>query len=71
MQIPREAMDKRAVDAGDVHFFELAYLEVDTDIKGKEARLKLKNFVIPSPELIPDDVRKKSKDGRISSTTRL
>jgi adenine-specific DNA-methyltransferase len=61
LQIPREAMDRRAVDAGDVHFYELAYLEIETIVKGKEARLKLKNFVIPSPELIPDEVRKKIK----------
>ncbi len=61
LQIPREAMDKRAVDADDVHFYELAYLEIETETKGKEARLKLKNFVIPSPELIPDEVRKKIK----------
>jgi len=59
VQIPREAMDRRAVDADDVHFYELAYLEVETEIKGKETRLKLKNFVIPSPELIPDEVRQK------------
>jgi adenine-specific DNA-methyltransferase len=59
VQIPREAMDRRAVDAGDIHFYELAYLEVETEIKGKQARLKLKNFVIPSSELIPDEVRQK------------
>lgn len=59
LQIPREAMDKRAVDAGDVHFFELAYLEIENEIKGKQVRLKLKNFVIPSPELISDEVRQK------------
>ena len=50
-------MDRRAVDAGDVNFYELAYLEIETEVKGKEARLRLKNFVIPSPELIPEDVR--------------
>ena len=61
LQIPREAMDRRAVDAGDVHFYELAYLEIETMVKGKEARLKLKNFVIPSPELIPDEIRNKIK----------
>lgn len=61
LQIPREVMDRRAVDAGDVHFYELAYLEIETEIKGKEARIKLKNFVIPSSELIPDDVRQKIK----------
>jgi adenine-specific DNA-methyltransferase len=59
LQIPREVMDRRAVDTGDVHFYELAYLEIETEIKGKEARVKLKNFVIPSPELIPDEVRQK------------
>ena len=32
-----------------------------TAVKAKEARLKLKNFVIPSPELIPDEIRKKIK----------
>jgi len=29
LSIPREAMDKRAVDAGDIQFFELAYLETE------------------------------------------
>ena len=59
LHIPREAMDKRAVEAGDVHFYELAYLEVEPDVKDKKARFRLKNFVISSPDLIPDDVRKK------------
>ena len=27
LYIPREVMDKRAVEAGDVHFYELAYLK--------------------------------------------
>ena len=49
------------MEADDVHFYELAYLEIETETKGKEARLKLKNFVIPSPELIPDEVRRKIK----------
>lgn len=63
LQIPRECMDQRAVDAGDVHFYELAYLEVEPERRkgSREVRIKLKNFVIPSPELIPDDVRSKIK----------
>ena len=61
LQIPRECMDKRAAEAGDVHFYELAYLEVQPEAKGKSLCLKLKNFVIPNPELIPDDIRKKVK----------
>ena len=61
LQIPRECMDQRAVDAGDVRFFELAYLEVEPERRkgSREVRIKLKNFVIPNPELIPDDVRSK------------
>jgi DNA modification methylase len=59
LHIPREVMDRRAVDAGDVHFYELAHLEVEPEAKGKSIRLRLKNFAIPSPELIPDEVRSK------------
>lgn len=59
IHIPREAMEHRAVDAGDVHFYELAYLDVEAETKGRSVRLKLKNFVIPSPELIPEEVRSK------------
>ena len=63
LHIPRECMDQRAVDAGDVHFYELAYLAVEPERRkgSREVRIKLKNFVIPSPELIPDDVRSKIK----------
>lgn len=35
LTIPREVMDPRAVQAGDVHFYELAYLDVD--IRRQEA----------------------------------
>jgi DNA modification methylase len=61
LHIPREAMDKRAVDAGDVHFYELAYLDVEAETKPKKLRLRLKNFVVSSPELIPDEVRQTIK----------
>jgi adenine-specific DNA-methyltransferase len=63
LQIPRECMDQRAVVAGEVQFYELAYLEVESEQESgsKDVRMKLKNFVIPSPELIPDDVRTKIK----------
>lgn len=64
INIPREVMDKRAVDAGDVQFFNLAYLETDieTDKKNKKTiRISLKDFAIPDTELIPDEVRNKIK----------
>lgn len=62
-QIPREVMEQQAAAKGDVEFFELAYLDVE--IKPTRMKLemvaKLKNFVIPNPELVPDDVRSKIK----------
>lgn len=62
-QIPREVMEQQAVDKGDVEFFELAYLDVAIGPTKRKRELvaKLKNFVIPNPELVPDDVRSKIK----------
>jgi DNA modification methylase len=62
LQIPREVMEQQAVDKGDIEFFELAYLEVDIERPRKlTARVRLKDFVIPNTELIPDEVRSKVK----------
>lgn len=64
INIPGEVMDKRAVEAGDVQFFDLAYLEteIETDKKDKKTiRINLKDFAIPDTELIPDEVRTKIK----------
>lgn len=60
-QIPREVMEQQAAAKGDVEFFELAYLDVEIKPARKKHELvaKLKNFVIPNPELVPDDVRSK------------
>ncbi len=60
-QIPREVMEEQAAVKGDVQFFELAYLDVQ--VKPTRRKLEvvadLKGFVIPNPELVPDDVRDK------------
>ena len=49
-----------AADKGDVRFFELAYLEAAVERREKlTAQVMLKDFVIPNPELIPDEVRSK------------
>ena len=59
LSIPREVMDKRAVDAGDVQFFELAYLETETKkTKTGEYVIELTDFVIPNLDLIPAEVKK-------------
>lgn len=62
LNIPREAMDKRAVDAGDIQFFELAYLETEIEQnKDWGYKVKLNDFVIPNMDLIPKEVRDKVK----------
>jgi DNA modification methylase len=62
-QIPREVMEQQAAAKGDVQFFELAYLDVEIKPTRRkhEVVAKLKNLVIPNPELVPDDVRSKIK----------
>lgn len=62
LNIPREVMEKRAVECGDIRFFDLAYLEAELKPEGKGkqgVRVELKNFVIPDTDLIPDEVRAK------------
>ncbi len=61
LQIPREVMDRRAVEAGDVHFYELAHLETEIVKEGRTAQVRLRNFFIPNPELVPDDLKGKVK----------
>ena len=62
LQIPREVMEQQAAAKGDVHFFELAYLEADIKQPKKlTTQVALQDFVIPNTELIPEDVRSKVK----------
>src|SRR5262245_49925097 len=62
LQIPREVMEQQAVDKGDIQFFALAYLEVEIGRPGQlTVTITLKDFVIPNPELIPEEVSGKVK----------
>jgi len=56
-KIPRDAMDKRAVEQGDIHFFELAGLNVKAKVKKQKVELMLRDFVIP-PDDVPEEVQK-------------
>ncbi len=58
-QIPREVMERQVIDAGAVRFFELAYVDLDLRRQGREACVVLKDFAIPSEELIPAKVRER------------
>jgi len=56
-KIPREVLDKRAVEQGDISFFELAALDVSAKVHKKTQRLTLtlNNFII-QPDDVPKDV---------------
>ncbi|MCI0552244.1 MAG: site-specific DNA-methyltransferase, partial [Anaerolineae bacterium] len=60
LRIPRDVMDKRAVEQGDVQFFELAALSVDVNKQKRDVTLKLTDFVIP-PDDVPEEARKSVK----------
>ncbi|MEX1102317.1 MAG: DNA methyltransferase [Actinomycetota bacterium] len=60
VRIPREVLDKRAVEQGDVLFFELAALAVNASVKKQTVTLKLTNFVIPVDD-VPEDVQNRIK----------
>lgn len=58
-QIPREVMEREVAEADAVRFFELAYVDLDVRLQGREACVVLKDFVIASEELIPSQVRER------------
>jgi adenine-specific DNA-methyltransferase len=62
-QIPREVMEEEAARKGDIKFFELSYLEaaISKSKSSEEFLCVLSDFVIPNPELIPEEVRSKVK----------
>jgi adenine-specific DNA-methyltransferase len=60
-QIPREVMERQLTDADAVRFFELAHVDLDVRRQGHEAAVVLKDFAIPSEELIPLKVRESIK----------
>ena len=57
LQIPREVMERTVQEADAVRFFELAYVDLDVRRQGSEAKVVLKDFAIPSEDLIPPQVR--------------
>lgn len=59
-KIPREVLEKKAVEQGDVKFFELGALAVEPKQKGREISITLTDFVIPIDD-IPEEARKSIK----------
>lgn len=54
-RIPREVLEKKAVDQGDIQFFELAALGVDVHGEGRTVRITLNDFMVPRDD-VPQDV---------------
>jgi len=61
--IPRDTMDPRAVEKGDITFYELAHLEVEVsyDKHNNQLSVQLRDFAIPNLDLVPSEVRDKIK----------
>ena len=59
-KIPREVLEKKAVEQGDIQFFELGALSVEPKQKGREVTLKLADFLIPLDD-VPEEARKAIK----------
>ena len=55
-KIPREVLEKKAVDQGDIRFYELGAVEVKAEVKGKRLTLTLADFLMPQDD-IPKDVQ--------------
>lgn len=60
-RIPREVMDERAVLSGEVSFHELAHLKASTSVDRRLLTVTIEDFVLSSPDLVPDAVRDKVK----------
>lgn len=54
-KIPREVLEKKAVEAGDIRFFELGALEVKQEVRGRRLTLTLADFLMPQDD-IPADI---------------
>ncbi|MEX2658263.1 MAG: site-specific DNA-methyltransferase [Acidimicrobiales bacterium] len=60
-RIPREVMDARAVLSGEVTFHELAHVKASAEVKGRVVTVTIEDFVLASPDLVPEAVQSKVK----------
>jgi hypothetical protein len=59
-KIPREVLEKKAVEQGDIQFFELGALSVEPKVKNLSVTVKLADLVIPMDD-VPEEARKAVK----------
>ncbi len=56
-RIPRDVLDPKAVEQGDMKFFELAALASKVSVDGRAVSVALADFTIP-PDDVPEEVRR-------------
>jgi len=62
LKIPREVMEKRMVELGQVEFYDLAALKVDMNTNKQDVTAEIKHFYIPHLDLVKEEeVRQKIK----------
>ena len=61
--IPREAFDKRAVEKGQVKFYDVAYVQAKPHIKGKVVKVELTNFTTYYTQDDLEELEKSLKKG--------
>lgn len=59
-KIPREVLERKAVEQGDIKFFELGALSVEPKQNKRELTVKLTDFLIPIDD-VPEEARKTIK----------
>ena len=57
VRIPREVLEKKAVEQGDIKFFELAALAVQSRVTARSVALELTDFVIPLDD-VPQEIQR-------------
>lgn len=57
-KIPREVLEKKAVEQGDIKFYELASLKINSKKENKKFGISLENFIIP-PDDVPQEIQGK------------
>ncbi len=61
--IPREVFDRRAVEKGQVKFYDVAYLEVEPIIKERVVKVKLKDFITSFTQDDLEEIEQSMKKG--------
>lgn len=60
-RIPREVLEKRAVEQGDIRFYELAALAVDITLARRKVKVSLTDFIMPLDD-VPEEVQRAITD---------